>query len=508
MKIPTHERPPPLSESVADLPPTLEVAVLKAMDKDPNERFFDFSLFLEVIQSVLSPAPPFPLLLSTTSRKDKTISHPVKSTKAEAISSPIRRWASKRAALRQSEPSGASSSTEDNIATPVVSLSTLDASMPKQVASIPSPETLELGSEVDLVVSSVSESAKSLSEETDDSADQPLHLQKRNEFSATILETTPPFDIFTAEQGIDIHQLAHEEADVSLSPKLFEREATEIVPLEASVDSSHKQDIIGINEKTQLQSSTISLSQPQMVGFSYRKRVLGIALLLSVVIALLASEFWPFETAETDIISHSVQNLVKGVITPIPQHSTAIPTGQSSPQATTQPTMQTTLPLQTPTNVRANADSTATVSQSTTSGNTPSTPPTSTPKPTTPRSYEAESSENTLPSSTSVFGCSRCSGGERVGDVGQSQTLQFNNIEESSAGTYTLTIYYVNGFQHDNGTDMKVNGVDVAQFTKPSTGDWDTPASFTYTVSLNAGDNTILFYYPSTFGFDFDRIVV
>src|SRR5207245_363211 len=45
--------PAPLSEHVADLPPVLETAVLKTLARDPDERFFDFSLFLEVIQSIL-----------------------------------------------------------------------------------------------------------------------------------------------------------------------------------------------------------------------------------------------------------------------------------------------------------------------------------------------------------------------------------------------------------------------------------------------------------------------
>ena len=45
--------PSPLSESIADLPPSLDTAILKTLAKDPAERFFDFSLFLEVVQSAL-----------------------------------------------------------------------------------------------------------------------------------------------------------------------------------------------------------------------------------------------------------------------------------------------------------------------------------------------------------------------------------------------------------------------------------------------------------------------
>jgi serine/threonine protein kinase len=69
--------PNPLSESVADLPPSLEAAVLKTLAKDPAERFYDFSLFLEAIESTLSPPPDFSLLHPTYSRKKRTPAHPV-----------------------------------------------------------------------------------------------------------------------------------------------------------------------------------------------------------------------------------------------------------------------------------------------------------------------------------------------------------------------------------------------------------------------------------------------
>ena len=57
-----NTEPIPLSERRADLPPSLEVAVLKALAKDPEERFYDFSLFLEVVQSMASSPPAFPFI--------------------------------------------------------------------------------------------------------------------------------------------------------------------------------------------------------------------------------------------------------------------------------------------------------------------------------------------------------------------------------------------------------------------------------------------------------------
>jgi serine/threonine protein kinase len=56
MRRPREAKPAPLSESVADLPPSLDAAVFRALTKDPDERFFDCSLFLDIIRSVLRMA--------------------------------------------------------------------------------------------------------------------------------------------------------------------------------------------------------------------------------------------------------------------------------------------------------------------------------------------------------------------------------------------------------------------------------------------------------------------
>src|SRR6266852_1048383 len=81
--------PSPLSESVADLPPSLDTAILKTLAKDPAERFFDFSLFLEVIQSALSPTPAFPLSRTGASGKQRTTSRPTRWPKAQTFLSPL-----------------------------------------------------------------------------------------------------------------------------------------------------------------------------------------------------------------------------------------------------------------------------------------------------------------------------------------------------------------------------------------------------------------------------------
>jgi len=114
----SYSVPAPLSQHVANLPSSLEVAVLKTLARDPERRFFDFPLFLEVIGSSLSPTPAFPLLHSTSSRKKKRLSHPVPSTQAGMVSSPIRERAVRRAAPELPEPSGTSSGARGNIREP------------------------------------------------------------------------------------------------------------------------------------------------------------------------------------------------------------------------------------------------------------------------------------------------------------------------------------------------------------------------------------------------------
>ena len=124
-------------------------------------------------------------------------------------------------------------------------------------------------------------------------------------------------------------------------------------------------------------------------------------------------------------------------------------------------------------------------------------------------SYEAESSANTLGGRAVVVACSTCSGGSKVGDIGQGGTLQFNNVQASSAGTAAITIYYLDG---DAGrtAQMSVNGGAATTVTFHGTNDanWNVVRSLTVSVQLNAGNNTILFSNASASGPDLDRITV
>lgn len=123
--------------------------------------------------------------------------------------------------------------------------------------------------------------------------------------------------------------------------------------------------------------------------------------------------------------------------------------------------------------------------------------------------YEAESTVNTLAGGAVVVACSSCSGGSKVGYVGNnSGTLQFNGINAATAGTYTLIISYVNGDAAARTARISVNGATASSLSFPATGSWSTLGTLQTTVQLKAGNNTIKFSNPSGWAPDFDRILI
>ncbi|CAI6035136.1 DUF4832 domain-containing protein [Cohnella sp. JJ-181] len=141
---------------------------------------------------------------------------------------------------------------------------------------------------------------------------------------------------------------------------------------------------------------------------------------------------------------------------------------------------------------------------------TPSPTPTPTPTPTPPSGtivYEAEASGNTLGSPATVVSCATCSGGSKVGYVGNGGTLRFNGITAPSTGDYTVTIHYLNG-EASRYAALSVNGGAGTSINFPSSGGWTTVASLVRTVHLQAGTNTLSFSQPTGYAPDFDRIAV
>lgn len=141
---------------------------------------------------------------------------------------------------------------------------------------------------------------------------------------------------------------------------------------------------------------------------------------------------------------------------------------------------------------------------------TPTLTPTPTSTPSGYAAYEAESGSNTLAGGATVSACSTCSGGNKVGNVGNNAgTLQFNSVNGASAGNYTLTIYYINGDTAARNATISVNGGAGSNISFPVTGSWTTVGSLQTTISLNAGSsNTIKFSNTSGWAPDFDRVTI
>jgi hypothetical protein len=134
----------------------------------------------------------------------------------------------------------------------------------------------------------------------------------------------------------------------------------------------------------------------------------------------------------------------------------------------------------------------------TTSG-TAATPPGAT-------SYEAEAPTSTLAGGAVVQSCTTCSGGNKVGFVGEGGTLTFTGVTAPSAGTYNVTIAYCDG--DGRPAQVSVNGGTPQDLSFTPTGSFSTVGTMTVTLPLAAGANTIEFADPSAYTPDFDRIIV
>ena len=235
-------------------------------------------------------------------------------------------------------------------------------------------------------------------------------------------------------------------------------------------------------------------SAPTVSTSRSRRRVLGQALLLSVIVAMITSAFWTVGIFTFGGRLHTTQKMTRSIITstkstPKIQPSaqvTTIPPPQPAVLVTSIPTVQPPTPMPTPTPAVIVMPST---------------------------SYEAEASSNTN-NGTKIFSCNLCSGGLRVGWISYSIFLQFNNVNVNHDGNYTLTIYYLNSIPgRQTSAFVSVNGgpnvmVPGIQILNVNCCDNIPPQVTQMTVRLHAGNNTIKISSPTDYAPDIDRIVV
>ncbi|HEX4725292.1 MAG TPA: alpha-galactosidase [Pseudonocardiaceae bacterium] len=120
---------------------------------------------------------------------------------------------------------------------------------------------------------------------------------------------------------------------------------------------------------------------------------------------------------------------------------------------------------------------------------------------------EAEAAGNTIAGAAKTASCSACSGGQKVGFIGNGAAnfVTIDNIDEATAGARTLTFtYLLSGSRSffvsvDGGADTQVN-LTGASFS--------TPVDDSITVNLKAGANTVRFHNDTAFAPDLDAITV
>lgn len=124
-----------------------------------------------------------------------------------------------------------------------------------------------------------------------------------------------------------------------------------------------------------------------------------------------------------------------------------------------------------------------------------------------PGNHEAEASTNTLTGGAVVASCASCSGGAKVGYLGNGGKLTVTGVDGGSGGTRTVTLYYLAAVSRT--ATVQVNGGTATTVTFPATADWNTVGSVHITVTVPAGAaNSITIANPSDWAPDIDRITV
>ena len=122
-------------------------------------------------------------------------------------------------------------------------------------------------------------------------------------------------------------------------------------------------------------------------------------------------------------------------------------------------------------------------------------------------SYEAEAAGNTLGGRAVARTCGACSGGRKVGFIGNgsANSVTVNNVAAPAAGSYPLTIHYL--LSGSRSFFVSVNGGIATQVSLTGSS-WSVVATREVAVSLRLGANTIRFFNNGAWAPDLDRIVV
>ncbi|MFK0115257.1 DUF4832 domain-containing protein [Streptomyces sp. NPDC090994] len=124
-----------------------------------------------------------------------------------------------------------------------------------------------------------------------------------------------------------------------------------------------------------------------------------------------------------------------------------------------------------------------------------------------PAGYEAEAGGNTLTGTAVVADCADCSGGAKVGYLGNGATLTFPRVDGGDGGTRQVTVHYTTAVARS--ATVQINGGTPRTVDFAPTADWTTPGSVTLSLALDSGTgNSITFANDAGWAPDIDRITV
>ncbi|GAA3558442.1 fibronectin type III domain-containing protein [Kribbella ginsengisoli] len=126
-----------------------------------------------------------------------------------------------------------------------------------------------------------------------------------------------------------------------------------------------------------------------------------------------------------------------------------------------------------------------------------------------PVRYEAEAANSTLTGNASANGCTLCSGGKKIGNIGYDASVTLNDITVPFTGTYLVKIAYTDG-DTSRQSMLTINNADTYWVNYHGLGDndWGTPQVVYLPVELTAGTNSIKVSNPSGYIADIDWITV
>ncbi|WP_427895322.1 fibronectin type III domain-containing protein [Kribbella sp. GL6] len=126
-----------------------------------------------------------------------------------------------------------------------------------------------------------------------------------------------------------------------------------------------------------------------------------------------------------------------------------------------------------------------------------------------PVRYEAEAPTSTRTGDASVSGCSLCSGGAKIGNIGYGSTVTLNGITVPKTGTYLVKIAYTDG-DTSRQSMLTVNGSDSywVNYSGLGDNDWGTPQVTYLPMKLTAGSNSIKVSNPNGYIADIDWITI